>query len=899
MDPMLASFISETRDNLETAGRCFLMLEKAPKNSDVMDELFRSVHTIKGSSGIFQIPSFSLVVHTAEDLLDKIRAGELELTSEIIDLFLYTFDHIQDWINELEHQQCLSDKANANAKTVNDQLKTVQASKGYSNSGEDLVTEPCIAGPIFNKPKWVNDFACADIINGLARTISKNEKLFFIEYEPELECFFGGDDPLHLVMHLRGLVSFNFSETNPSKDISKLDPFKSNLKFNICVASQYEALISYFRYVENQVKIYQVQNFTDLVCADGDLADIQLYAEAVRLVSHSVESNDLQKLRQHALALVEATPVELVIHQLAQWIVLGCDLEQGSDVLQSLVDALKEQSKFIDFDSNTNADLTTTENQDELLAPFLALLKEQVEMLNISVSTDSTYGRIASVLNILYLNREHFFKQKTHLGFLSDERFESLKKEQQENPNTQMMLEFLKNIISSLEKRNNGQSQTMQDSSSLKPPFTVSDTDLSEAYEPIEKQVPQELDRKLLDEKVKEVSSSKILKVDQARIDKLMDLVGELIVAKNALPYIARRAEDEYGITSLAKEIKNQYSGLDRLVDELQSVVMQIRLVPVSSVFQRFPRLVRDLSRKLGKKIELNLIGEETEADKTIVEELADPLIHLVRNSIDHGLETIEERIRNNKPEMGTIVLRAIPQEDQVIIEVEDDGKGIDPNIIKHKAYEKGIISEERLENLSDHEAIQLVLAPGFSTAEQVSDLSGRGVGMDVVKTAIQATGGSVQVTSELGKGSCIRLSLPLSMAVSRVMMLALNNQTYGVAMDKVVETVRIAKNTVQSIRNKRAFVLRNQLIPLFNLSELLGQNNDHLTNNDELAVLVVSTNLGQIGLIIDQFDEGIDIIQKPLAGVMAGYPFYSGTALLGDGRVLLVLNVEELIACQ
>lgn len=377
-----------------------------------------------------------------------------------------------------------------------------------------------------------------------------------------------------------------------------------------------------------------------------------------------------------------------------------------------------------------------------------------------------------------------------------------------------------------------------------------------------------------------------------------MDLVGELVVAKNALPYLAKRAEEEYGVRALAKEIKAQYAGINRLSDELQSAVMQVRMVPISSVFQRFPRLVRDLARKLNKNIKLTLEGEETEADKNIVEELADPLIHLIRNSLDHGLETSDEREASGKPSQGNIILRAIPKDDQVIIEVIDDGKGIDPDIIKRKAYEKGVIDEERLDSISDSDALQLIFAPGFSTAEQVSDLSGRGVGMDVVKTVINQSGGTVVAFSEVGKGSTMRLTLPLSMAVIRVMMLEVSQQLYGISMENIVETVRVPTSDIQKIKQQSAVVLRDRLIPLFDLRDLLCV--EPLESDDEeLAVLVLKHGDEEIGLIIDEFHEGIDIIQKPLEGVMAGFPIYSGTALLGDGRVLLVLNISELVSCQ
>ena len=285
-----------------------------------------------------------------------------------------------------------------------------------------------------------------------------------------------------------------------------------------------------------------------------------------------------------------------------------------------------------------------------------------------------------------------------------------------------------------------------------------------------------------------------VLKVDQAKVDALMNLIAELVVSKNSLPFLARRAEDIYGSRDMGREIKVQYAVIDRLAQEMQRAIMDVRMLPVSEVFERFPRLVRDLSRKLNKHIELKVIGGETAADKTIIESLGDPLIHLVRNAIDHGVEFAEQRAAAGKPEAATIQLKAFQERDQVVIEVSDDGKGIDPTVIRLKAFEKGMIAEDRVDTLSDQEAINLIFLPGFSTNEEVSDLSGRGVGLDVVRTAVEKFRPGHSLVPDGRGGSIVRLSLPLSMAVARVMMVEVGDTVLGVPMDGVAETVRVAQ---------------------------------------------------------------------------------------------------------
>jgi two-component system chemotaxis sensor kinase CheA len=389
----------------------------------------------------------------------------------------------------------------------------------------------------------------------------------------------------------------------------------------------------------------------------------------------------------------------------------------------------------------------------------------------------------------------------------------------------------------------------------------------------------------------------KSLKVDQAKIDCLMNLIGELVVSKNALPYLAQRAEKQFGVRELSREIKSQYAVINRIADEMQGAIMQVRMMAVSFVFQRFPRLVRDISHKLGKEVQLVLEGEQTEADKNIVESLADPLIHIVRNSLDHGLETPEVRRACGKPETGTITIRAAQDSDRVVIEVVDDGKGIDPAAIKRKAYEKGMIDEAALERLGDREAIDLIFNAGLSTVEVVTDLSGRGVGMDVVRSAVHKINGSVAIESTLGKGTTIRISLPLSMAVTQVMIVESDGQLFGVPMDHVVETVRIPRSAIVWIKQSMTAVLRGRIVPLKALNSLLGVSAPPRANgDDELAVLLVQVGGEILGLLVDGFKETLGLIQKPLGGVLSGLSAYSGSALLGDGSVLMILNCREIV---
>jgi two-component system chemotaxis sensor kinase CheA len=397
--------------------------------------------------------------------------------------------------------------------------------------------------------------------------------------------------------------------------------------------------------------------------------------------------------------------------------------------------------------------------------------------------------------------------------------------------------------------------------------------------------------------RAEDTNSVKSLKVDQVKVDRLMNLIGEMVVAKNAIPYLASRAENVFGVRELSREIKAQYAVINRISDEMQDAIMQVRMMPVSFVMQRFPRLVRDISRRLGKEVDLVLEGQETAADKNIIESLGDPLVHIVRNSLDHGLEMPDVRVAAGKLALGTLKIVAKQESDRVLIAISDDGKGIDPVVIKQKAYQKGLIDEHQLDRISDQEAINLIFAAGFSTAEVVSDLSGRGVGMDVVRTAVERVNGTLQLESVKGRGTTITLSLPLSMAVTSVMTVASDGQMFGVPMDMVVETVRVPMASVRTIKQRQATVLRGQVVPLLSLNTLLSLAAPPLCNDsDELAVLVVRIGDENVGLLVDQFHGTADIILKPLGGVLGRLKCYSGSALMGDGSVLMVLNLKEML---
>jgi two-component system, chemotaxis family, sensor kinase CheA len=320
--------------------------------------------------------------------------------------------------------------------------------------------------------------------------------------------------------------------------------------------------------------------------------------------------------------------------------------------------------------------------------------------------------------------------------------------------------------------------------------------------------------------------------------------------------------------------------------------VMDIRMLPCATVFGRFPRLVRDVAKRLDKRVRLALEGEETAADKDVLDLIADPLVHLVRNSLDHGIEDAASRRAAGKPEEATLTLRASQEADAVVIEVIDDGGGVDAAAVRRKALERGLVDEDRLREMDDAQAVQMIFLPGFSTADAVSDLSGRGVGMDAVRTAVERLGGAVTLDSRPGEGTTVRLRLPLSMAVSQLMVVGVSGQRFGIAVEQIRELARVPVEGLQRVQGRRAALLRGRTVPLVPLAGVLGM--EPPPEGEELDVVVVRPHGVDIGLVVDRVHETLDLIVRPPEGIVAGTSWLAGTALLGDGQVLLVLDVPE-----
>jgi two-component system chemotaxis sensor kinase CheA len=786
---ILEQFVLEARECLEAIGQRLLDIERRPDAPDLLNDLFRSVHTLKGNCGLFEFGALEHVVHAGEDLLDQVRSGKLTYNTAMADALFAAMDHSAELIDAIAAQGQLPDDAMVRSQELARALRAFlggpaaapvatparasQAAAAPAAVPAAPAVKPVPASAAAPLPAW------ASPLKPEWQALAK-PGYCVLRYLPEPECFFKGEDPWKLAQLTPGLLAMEVLKPDDWGPLDAFDCYRCQLGFLMLSSSPEAYLQEHFRYVPEQCEIVTLP--AEPAAPQLDEAHQQLLAQR------------LAQLWSDQIAVLQR-PVPT-----------GGTVAAARQVLLNL---LGLRSGLPGVDGAALVEARTALPSDDASAPALAGWARQHHPLGPVVADAPAAARgIATA-------------PSASAGTVSS----------------------------------------------------------------------------LPDEASTERGSHKVLKVAQDKIDRLMDLIGEMVVAKNALPYLAQRAETHFRQRELAREIKNQYAVINRIAEDMQHAIMQVRMLPVGTVFQRFGRLVRDISKRLGKEVQLVIEGEDTEADKNVIESLADPLIHILRNSLDHGIETPEVRVAAGKPAHGTLRVSARQDGDRVVLDINDDGAGIDTARVRSKAVERGLIPADRADALTEAEAAQLIFLPGFSTAESISDLSGRGVGMDVVRSAVERVNGTVQLHSVRGQGTTLTLTLPLSMAVTHVMMIRSAGCRFGVPMDLIVETVRVPAEDIHRFKSAQTVVLRGRIVPLRSLNELLGMDEPQRLNTErEHAVLVLRWGGEPVGLVVDEFDGTSDIILRPLEGVLGGMTGFAGSALMGDGSVLMILNPKELL---
>ncbi|MFP4236694.1 MAG: Hpt domain-containing protein [Desulfonatronovibrio sp.] len=901
-DPEIYSdFVVEAREHLETIEPKLLELEKNPEDLSLLDDIFRPMHSLKGASGFLGLKKMNSLAHKGENILDELRKGLMKVTPAIMDLILEATDALREMVENLESQGSEGDVDTAHIIEHIEQL--------LENKGEDPAPETTGT-------------------KGGETAANREDKYYLTMVSQEhLSDFM--EEVQEILADVSSMLLSLENETGQDPDtIDNLFRSFHNIKGNsgIIGFKEINVLSHEAETILNRIRNNELEIDQSLVDALLELCDTM---EAI------LNRVDREK------AEVTPTDVSAMLEQLRRFAgpAKSGQAESGREILAEQKKTAKDSSESEESLPQAPAGEVDPELEGvdpEDIQIFQQAVGQQFENMEYALENikgeeadkeiaDGIYRSLVTVQNSTgYMGFEDLKTYAARTADLVDQARKS-------DMDFSLMADLLKQEISIL-KSMVGKKLGSNVGVPEKPEQVAADQEVGETSEPgqcradfpedtdssaglqeeepaDEKPVsepdqarskapdpesasgrtsPQKQDK----DKTKPTIAS-TLRVDHSKLDDLMNLIGELIINRNRFAMLSKSLEEGHDVLEIAQQLTETTNSMARISDDLQVTIMNVRMVPVQTVFNKFPRLVRDLSRKSDKKVQLITEGEETELDKSVVELIGDPLVHLIRNSVDHGLEPEEDRKKAGKDLVGTVWLRAAHRGNSVVIEVEDDGRGIDPEKMKAKALEKNIISQEEAQNMEDQEAIDLIFAPGFSTAEKVTDISGRGVGMDVVKNNIKNLKGNVVVSSELGKGSKFSITLPLTLAIIEALMVKVAGQTYAIPLDAVSETTKIEASKLSEINNRKAVTLRGEVLGLADLGVLL-----ELTEKQEerevLPVVIIIVGDRRLGLVVDTLLERQEVVIKSLGEYMGDQPGISGATIMGDGRVVLILDPHE-----
>ena len=776
-----ASFRHEADDLLTDLGGALLLLELDPRNADVINRVFRAMHTLKGSGASAGFRRLANFVHHVEDVFNRVRNKQLETTPELIDATLKACD-------------CCA--------------LLLELGSAESDTPLPLETEVLAAlRPLLPDMDKGSGNAQAQKLAAGGTTPPKTR--YKIGFRPNREIFFSGTDPVSLLLELTDLGEMEIH--CDASDLLAADPFDPEhcylrWEVNIETGEPEDKIRAVFRFVEEDCEVsIERQESVSGPASSTETENKAACFRGAALQCFSALGFALQQFQSGEEQAGLATA-----HRAAQTLISACKAQghgEATTAARKVLDSVQAQQGGLSNALNDGG--------------WLAKVRLLIEAARLAVDSPAA-GAVTSLLPALTAAVE-----------------------------------------------------------SAAPPEAAAGV------------------------------AATSIRVDSAKLDALMRLAGELLVARGALPAFAERVEQisggesfEGAAKSLAKTMANEMrdSGakVSRIADDLQATVMSIRMMPVRHVFQRFPRLVRDIARNLDKNIELHVSGEQTELDKTVIDTIGDPLTHIIRNAADHGIESKADRAQKGKPAIGRIDLTAYTRGSNVVIEVKDDGKGLDAEKLKRCAVEKGLLTESAVAamHMDDEAAFKIILLPGFTTVDKVTALSGRGVGMDVVRNAVQALHGVVHIQSEIGKGTSCRIELPASLLVSKAIRVAVSGHEVVLPIDTIRNMVKIPKSVVRTVQGQQIAPVRGTVFPMLWLAHALAFE-EMVERRAELAVAIIETAAGPYGLVVDHFLGEVEIVVKPLNGVLAKVQEYIGAAIMGNGKTVLVVNTERLFSLQ
>ena len=902
-DPeIFGDFIVEAKEHLESIEPNLLELEKAPENLSLLNEIFRPMHSLKGASGFLGLGKINVLAHRAENILDELRKGTMSVTSEIMDVILSATDALRTMIDNLERGEGEGDVDTAPIIATIDAIMeggAVPAAPAPKPAAPAAPTPEAQAPAAANTPAASNLPAFESPAEWVASLSALPGYALTSFGETHLKDFV--DEAQELIGQLSaGLLKLEDVADDPGELVNDLFRYFHNLKGNSGIVGynelnrlthEAETLLNNVRKGEMAIS----NDLIDLLLLTVDALDALI--SGVDIPGGKANPLDMatlvEKLERAAngggvempFALPGAAPAASAPAAEA-----GGEGDQSED-LATFKDTMRQQKETIDEALDKLG--KDASQKDYIDALYRALSTVQNSCSYMGFEEAKGYAGVTAGLVDQARNTDMDF------GLMVDLLMQEVA----------IVYELVDKALVQAEADTAGAPATppASEEAAAAPQASPSPEAAAPAPEAAAPAAPaataaapaavkSAAPASAAAKKDEAPKTSSTIRVDHEKLDHLMNLIGELIINRNRYTLLARQLEDSSNVdlAEVAQVLSETTYAMARISDDLQDTIMKVRMVPVSTVFSRFPRLVRDLSRKSGKDVELIMEGEETELDKSVVEVIGDPLVHLMRNSMDHGIEPEEVRLAAGKPAKGKVFLRAYHRGNSVAIEVEDDGKGIDPEVMRAVAVKKGMMTVEETKALDDREAIELIFAPGFSGAEKVTDISGRGVGMDVVRTNIKNLKGSVSISTEVGKGTRFTLSLPLTLAIIDALMINLSGELYAIPLDAVSETVKLEASRLTDVKGRKAVTLRGEVLGIMDLAGLLGLPSN-MENQEMLPVVVIHDNDRRLGLVVDSLLERQEIVIKPLGEYLGDVPGISGATILGDGGVILILDPHEI----
>jgi two-component system chemotaxis sensor kinase CheA len=976
---LLQDFITEANEHLDEMESCLLQLEKAPDDKEVMNDIFRAIHTIKGASQFVGLPRISELSHKMENLLDLLRQGEKKLNQDITDTLIDTKDRLAKLTKELELNQ-------EEDSEIEDLLERIVALSEEDQPEQETSTEtpdeeqqeePELADALeeaLNTSILDGDLDTSMLAEDILATQTSEASETTDETTPGIIDDELIRNELAEETHDEELFGIFIQQTKNNLDeirelVQKLAGPETAEEFldrcKTCL-TKLRSSANYMSYA-NLVGLYDIWQ-ADLSAAksmieDGNEASFAFVNDHLEHIVGAIpqltdretgSAQDKDDLEQES-AGTSGIDGDAIRAEISEEIyddeLFGIFSQQVSTNIDEIRRAL---TKFEESGEESPLFASCTENLTKLKSSANYMGYSNLIGFYEKWLADVAAGGQDGDINFIadYLEQMvGFFPDLTETGLEADssdifvddgatgettaapeeqssedELFAALSSsvdnamadvnESGVEPLHDILEEmlFADEIPAEPQEKPKAEKAKKKKQAAAKPEPVVEEPPQAPSEKPESDQRKKERrqdDRRQTERRQEpgEHAYKQSIRVDSDKIDSLMNQVGELVVSRayfaqiyNYLKDLQQVMKEEVGldakglkpIRELAFKLGEATVGLGRVSNELQEGVMKIRMLPVSQLFNRYPRLVRDLVHKTDKKVDLVIRGEDTELDKMVIEEISDPMIHIIRNAVDHGIETPEERKKAGKPATGTITLEAYHESNHIVIEITDDGRGIDIEKVKKKALAKGLIGEEELTRISDVEVRRFIMMPGFSTADTPTETSGRGVGMDVIKTNIEKLNGTVEVDSEFGVQTRLRIKIPLTLAIIQALMVRVGDELFTIPLSVVEETLRIFEHETSTIEGVEVIHMRDTTMPIFRLADIFG-----VEGGGDISrsfVVIVTTGMQEIGLVVDELIGQEEVVIKPLVDYLRGESGFSGATIIGDGRISLILDVYELV---